>query len=54
MQAQAETAPLDRVRTADWLVTHLLGGLNDATDIDLFDYHEVLGEPGLARARDWW
>lgn len=42
----------DPVQTADWLVTHLLDDLNDATDIDLFDYHEVLGEPGLARTRE--
>ncbi|MCJ0875150.1 SWIM zinc finger family protein [Streptomyces sp. AP-93] len=46
------TARPDPVGTADWLVNHLLDGLNDATDIDLFDYHEVLGEPGLARARE--
>ncbi|MFB6807486.1 SWIM zinc finger domain-containing protein [Streptomyces sp. NPDC056387] len=42
----------DPVQTAGWLVTHLLDDLNDATDIDLFAYHEVLGEPGLARARE--
>ena len=42
----------DPVQTADWLVTHLLDDLNDATDIDLFDYQEVLGEPGLARTRE--
>ncbi|MCY0941430.1 SWIM zinc finger family protein [Streptomyces antarcticus] len=42
----------DPVETADWLVRHLLDELNDATDMDLFDYREVLGEPGLARARE--
>ncbi|MFD5113175.1 SWIM zinc finger domain-containing protein [Streptomyces sp. NPDC058391] len=42
----------DPERTADWLVEHLLGDLNDATDIDLADYQEVLGEPGLTRARE--
>ncbi|MQS38567.1 SWIM zinc finger family protein [Streptomyces katsurahamanus] len=44
----------DPVRTADWLVEHLLGDgdLNDATDIDLTDYMDVLGEPGLTRARE--
>lgn len=42
----------DPVQTADWLVTHLLDGLNDATEIDLFDYHAVLGEPGLAHTRE--
>lgn len=51
LEACREARP-DPVQTADWLVAHLLDGLNDATDIDLFDYHEVLGEPGLARARE--
>ncbi|WP_371675563.1 SWIM zinc finger domain-containing protein [Streptomyces sp. NBC_01276] len=42
----------DQAETAEWLVGHLLHDLNDATDMDLFDYREVLGEPGLARARE--
>lgn len=42
----------DPVETAEWLVRHLLDDLNDATDMDLFDYREVLGEPGMARARE--
>ncbi|WP_374105412.1 SWIM zinc finger domain-containing protein [Streptomyces sp. ISL-36] len=42
----------DPVETADWLVNHLLDEANDVTGIDLFDYQEVLGEPGLARARE--
>ncbi|MBT2457595.1 hypothetical protein J7E98_23295 [Streptomyces sp. ISL-86] len=42
----------DPVETADWLVNHLLDDGNDVTGIDLFDYQEVLGEPGLARARE--
>ncbi|MFB0628979.1 SWIM zinc finger domain-containing protein [Streptomyces sp. AB3(2024)] len=45
------TARPDPVETAEWLVRYLLDELNDATDIDLFDYREVLGDPGLARAR---
>ncbi|WP_406187440.1 SWIM zinc finger domain-containing protein [Streptomyces sp. NBC_01006] len=46
------TARPDPVETAEWLVRHLLDEVNDATDIDLFDYREVLGEPGIARARE--
>ncbi|MET9608063.1 SWIM zinc finger family protein [Streptomyces sp. NPDC006512] len=42
----------DPVACAEWLVGHLLDEVNDATDIDLFDYRDVLGERGLARARD--
>ncbi|MEU8777262.1 SWIM zinc finger family protein [Streptomyces sp. NPDC048606] len=45
------TARPDRVETAEWLVRYLLDETNEATDIDLFDYREVLGDPGLARAR---
>ncbi|MFE9633524.1 SWIM zinc finger domain-containing protein [Streptomyces sp. NPDC006463] len=45
------TARPDPVETAEWLVPYLLGEANDATDIDLFDYRDVLGDPGLARAR---
>ncbi|MFG2977308.1 SWIM zinc finger domain-containing protein [Streptomyces sp. NPDC048331] len=45
------TARPDQVETAEWLVQYLLNEMNDATDIDLFDYREVLGDPGLARAR---
>ncbi|MCJ1676115.1 hypothetical protein MTF65_01790 [Streptomyces sp. APSN-46.1] len=45
------TARPDPVETAEWLVRYLLSEVNDATDIDLFDYREILGEPGLARAR---
>ncbi|MGW4684005.1 SWIM zinc finger family protein [Streptomyces sp. NPDC004244] len=42
----------DPAETAEWLVHHLLDDVHYATDIDLFDYRDVLGEPGLARARD--
>ncbi|MEV7724876.1 SWIM zinc finger family protein [Streptomyces sp. NPDC087917] len=42
----------DPVRTADWLVAHLLGDLSDATDILLPDYENVLGAAGLARAHE--
>ncbi|MET9882730.1 SWIM zinc finger family protein [Streptomyces sp. NPDC006430] len=42
----------DPVRTADWLVDHLLGDLNHATDIVVSDYADVLGEAGLARAHE--
>lgn len=45
------TARPDPVVTAEWLVAFLLHEANDAVDIDLFDYREVLGGPGLARAR---
>ncbi|WP_051833210.1 SWIM zinc finger family protein [Streptomyces katrae] len=41
----------DPVETAEWLVQHLLDEDN-VTDIDLFDYREVLGEPGMTRARE--
>ncbi|MFD7256199.1 SWIM zinc finger domain-containing protein [Streptomyces sp. NPDC059874] len=41
----------DQVETAEWLVPYLLDEVNGAADIDLFDYREVLGSPGLARAR---
>ncbi|MET9686867.1 hypothetical protein ABZY81_00070 [Streptomyces sp. NPDC006514] len=46
------TAGPDPVETAEWLVSHLLDDGNDATDMDLFDYAEVLGEPGMVRARE--
>ncbi|MFJ8159359.1 hypothetical protein ACIRBY_00345 [Streptomyces sp. NPDC096136] len=42
----------DPAETAQWLVRHLLDELNHATDVDLRDYLEVLGEPGTARARE--
>lgn len=42
----------DPVETAEWLVHHLLDEENDITDIDLFDYREALGEPGMTRARE--
>ncbi|MER6782587.1 MULTISPECIES: hypothetical protein [unclassified Streptomyces] len=42
----------DPVETAEWLVPHLLDEENGITDIDLFDYREVLGEPGMTRARE--
>ncbi|MFD0265438.1 SWIM zinc finger domain-containing protein [Streptomyces sp. NPDC127106] len=45
------TARPDPVETAEWLVPYLLDEVNDAADIDLFDYRKVLGGPGLARAR---
>ncbi|MFD8147188.1 SWIM zinc finger domain-containing protein [Streptomyces sp. NPDC059708] len=45
------TARPDPVETAEWLVRCLLDEVNDAADIDLFDYREVLGDPGLAQAR---
>ncbi|MGW5781935.1 SWIM zinc finger family protein [Streptomyces sp. NPDC003863] len=41
----------DPVETAEWLVRFLLDEVNDATDIDFFDYRDVLGASGLARAR---
>ncbi|WP_308409648.1 DUF6880 family protein [Streptomyces sp. A3M-1-3] len=50
MGACREARP-DPAETAEWLVGHLLDDLNDATDIDLLDYCEVLGEAGLARVR---
>ncbi|WP_442480710.1 SWIM zinc finger family protein [Streptomyces kutzneri] len=46
------TAGPDPVETAEWLVSHLLDDGIDATDMDLFDYREVLGEPGMVRARE--
>ncbi|MFD8415331.1 SWIM zinc finger domain-containing protein [Streptomyces sp. NPDC059650] len=46
------TARPDPAETAEWLVHHLLDDVHHATDIDLSDYQDVLGEPGLARARD--
>ncbi|MFD9516988.1 SWIM zinc finger domain-containing protein [Streptomyces sp. NPDC059979] len=45
------TARPDPVETAEWLVPYLLDEVNDAAGIDLVDYREVLGGPGLARAR---
>ncbi|MFK0046144.1 SWIM zinc finger domain-containing protein [Streptomyces sp. NPDC090741] len=42
----------DPVEAAEWLVRHLLDEENGITDIDLFDYREVLGEPGMTRARE--
>ncbi|MFF4493576.1 SWIM zinc finger domain-containing protein [Streptomyces sp. NPDC001546] len=45
-----QTARPDPVETAEWLVPYLLNEANDTTDIDLFDYREVLGDPGLTRA----
>ncbi|MFJ1563513.1 SWIM zinc finger domain-containing protein [Streptomyces erythrochromogenes] len=45
------TARPDSAETAEWLVSWLLDEMNDAADIDLFDYREVLGDRGLARAR---
>ncbi|WP_239516310.1 MULTISPECIES: SWIM zinc finger family protein [unclassified Streptomyces] len=42
----------DPVETSEWLVRHLLDDANDAIDTDLFDYRDVLGEPGMARARE--
>ncbi|WP_374777167.1 hypothetical protein OG756_34730 [Streptomyces sp. NBC_01310] len=45
------TARPDPVGTAEWLVPYLLDEVNDAAGIGLFDYREVLGGPGLARAR---
>ncbi|MGR8010503.1 SWIM zinc finger family protein [Streptomyces hypolithicus] len=42
----------DPVATAQWLVGHLLGDLNELTDIDLFDYRDVLGEQGLSTVRE--
>jgi hypothetical protein len=46
------TARPDPVETAEWLVSHLLDDGNNATDMDLFDYREVLGEPAVVRARE--
>ncbi|MEV7556108.1 SWIM zinc finger family protein [Streptomyces sp. NPDC089795] len=43
-------ARLDPVQTADWLVDHLLGDVNDATGIALSDYEEVLGEAETHRS----
>ncbi|WP_327418209.1 hypothetical protein [Streptomyces sp. NBC_01233] len=45
------TARPDPLETAERLVRYLLSEVNDAADIDLFDYREVLGGPGLARVR---
>ncbi|TDU74861.1 hypothetical protein [Streptomyces sp. KS 21] len=42
----------DPVETAEWLMHHLLDEENCVTDIDLFDYREALGEPGMIRARE--
>ncbi|MER5730162.1 SWIM zinc finger family protein [Streptomyces sp. NPDC002138] len=51
LDACREARP-DPAHTAEWLVGHLLGDLNDATGIALTDYEEVLGEAGLARAHE--
>ncbi|MFD7626956.1 SWIM zinc finger domain-containing protein [Streptomyces sp. NPDC059851] len=48
--ASCRAARPDPVETAEWLVPYLLTDGNLAADIDLFDYREVLGAPGLARA----
>ncbi|GHD60573.1 hypothetical protein GCM10010336_12680 [Streptomyces goshikiensis] len=39
-------------QTADWLVEHLLGDLNNAADIALSEYEDVLGKAGLARVHE--
>ncbi|WP_327312955.1 SWIM zinc finger family protein [Streptomyces sp. NBC_01235] len=41
----------DPERLAEWLVGHVLGDRNDATDLDPLDYADVLGQVGLARLR---
>nr|BBJ47967.1 hypothetical protein SAVMC3_05960 [Streptomyces avermitilis] len=41
----------DPERLAEWLVGHVLGEWNDATDLDPLDYADVLGQAGLARLR---
>ncbi|MGW7047956.1 SWIM zinc finger family protein [Streptomyces avermitilis] len=41
----------DPERLAEWLVGHVLGERNDATDLDPLDYADVLGQAGLARLR---
>ncbi|MGW0584290.1 DUF6880 family protein, partial [Streptomyces sp. NPDC002920] len=41
----------DPERLAEWLVGHVLGDGNDATDLDPLDYADVLGQAGLARLR---
>ncbi|MGW0883691.1 SWIM zinc finger family protein [Streptomyces sp. NPDC002671] len=45
------TARPDPGRLAEWLVGHVLGDWNDATDLDPLDYARVLGPAGLARMR---
>ncbi|MFB6613808.1 hypothetical protein ACFCV9_06275 [Streptomyces sp. NPDC056367] len=45
------TARPDPVETAQWLVRYLLDEVNEAADIDLFDYRAVVGERGMAHAR---
>ncbi|MER5359109.1 hypothetical protein [Streptomyces sp. NPDC002785] len=44
-------APPDPDETARWLVGHVLGDLDDLTDIDALDYEDVLGERGMATVR---
>ncbi|MCT9005728.1 SWIM zinc finger family protein [Streptomyces rhizosphaerihabitans] len=41
----------DPERLAEWLVGHVLGDWNDATDLDPLDYADVLGHTGVARLR---
>ncbi|MFE3861729.1 hypothetical protein ACFXPT_14995 [Streptomyces goshikiensis] len=41
----------DPAQTADWLVEHLLGDLNNSADITLSEYEDVMGKDGLARIR---
>ncbi|MEU6707857.1 SWIM zinc finger family protein [Streptomyces wuyuanensis] len=41
----------DPDRLAEWLVSHILGDSNDATDLDPLDYADTLGPSGLARLR---
>ncbi|MET9851902.1 SWIM zinc finger family protein [Streptomyces sp. NPDC006450] len=46
------TARPDPVRTADWLVDHLLGDLGEVTGVLLPDYADALGAAGLAQAHE--
>lgn len=46
-----QAARPDPARLAEWLVGHVLGDWNDATDLDPLDYAHVLGPAGLVRVR---
>ncbi|GAA1070118.1 MULTISPECIES: SWIM zinc finger family protein [Kitasatospora] len=41
----------DPVRTAEWLVQHLLGDQGHLPEVELDDYRELLGRTGLVRVR---
>lgn len=47
-----QAARPDPVKTAEWLVGHMLGAASYLPEISADDYHDILGEPGIARLRE--